>query len=57
MARPKKVIDYETVEKLASIMCTQEEIANFLDLNVSTLKRDPMFSTIYKKGQDKGKIK
>ena len=28
MARPKKEIDYVAVEKLASIQCTQEEIAN-----------------------------
>jgi len=28
--RPKKEIDYDTVEKLASIMATQEEIATFV---------------------------
>ena len=38
--RPKIVIDYTAVEKLASIQCTQEEIANFLDVSVRTLQRD-----------------
>ena len=56
MGRPKKVIDYETVERLATIMCTQEEIANFLDMSVRTLQRDEEFSRIYKKGLDKGKM-
>lgn len=54
--RPKKVIDYQTVEKLASIQCTQEEIANFLDLSVRTLQRDKEFCRLYKKGQDNGKM-
>lgn len=54
--RPKKQIDYKTVEKLASIQCTQEEIANFLELSVRTLQRDEEFCRIYKKGQDSGKM-
>lgn len=56
MARPKKEIDYNAVEKLASIQCTQEEIANFLDLSVRTLQRDDEFCRIYKKGQENGKM-
>ena len=56
MGRPKKPIDYETVEKLASIQCTQEEIANFLELSVRTLQRDEEFCRLYKKGQDSGKM-
>lgn len=56
MARPKKEIDYEVVEKLASIQCTQEEIANFLDVSVRTLQRDEEFCRLYKKGQDNGKM-
>ena len=56
MARPKKEIDYPTVEKLASIQCTQEEIANFLDISVRTLQRDNEFCRIYKKGMDNGKM-
>jgi hypothetical protein len=54
--RPKKDIDYKTVEKLASIMCTQEEIASYLDLCVKTLQRDEKFSRIYKRGIDKGRM-
>lgn len=54
--RPKKEIDYNTVEKLASIQCTQEEIANFLGLSVRTLQRDEEFCRLYKKGQDNGKM-
>lgn len=56
MARPKKEIDYDVVEKLASIQCTQEEIANFLGLSVRTLQRDEEFCRLYKKGQDNGKM-
>ena len=56
MARPKKEIDYETVEKLASIQCTQEEIANFLNISVRTLQRDEEFCRLYKKGMDSGKM-
>ena len=56
MARPKKQIDYEVVRKLASIQCTQEEIANFLELSVRTLQRDEEFCRIYKKEQDNGKM-
>lgn len=56
MARPKKPIDYEAVEKLASIQCTQEEIANFLGLSVRTLQRDEEFCRLFKKGLDSGKM-
>lgn len=56
MARPKKEIDYAAVEKLASIQCTQEEIANFLGVSVRTLQRDEEFCRLYKKGQDNGKM-
>ena len=56
MARPRKEIDYVAVEKLASIQCTQEEIANFLEMSVRTLQRDEEFCRIYKKGQDNGKM-
>lgn len=54
--RPKKEIDYNAVEKLASMQCTQEEIANFLELSVRTLQRDEQFCRLYKKGQDSGKM-
>lgn len=54
--RPKKEINYEQVEKLAAIMCTQEEIATFFDVHPSTLRRNPEFCTAYKKGQGVGKM-
>ena len=54
--RPKKEIDYDIVEKLANIQCTQEEIAGFLNLSVRTLQRDEEFCRIYKKGQENGKM-
>jgi hypothetical protein len=54
--RPKKVIDYETVEKLASLQCTQEEIASFLGVSVDTLTRDPKFCGTYKGAIDRGRM-
>lgn len=54
--RPKKKIDYQTVEKLASIQCTQEEISNFLGISTRTLQKDDEFLRIYKKGLDNGKM-
>ena len=48
--RPKFVIDYDLVEKLANIFCTEEDIAKVLGCSVDTLQRDPNFRGIYKKG-------
>lgn len=56
MARPKFKIDYEMVEKLAGIQCTQQEIASFLGCSVDTLQRDETFCGLYKKGQENGKM-
>lgn len=56
MGRPKIQLDYELIKKLAHIQCTQIEIASMLDVNVSTLKRDEEFCTIYKKGIEEGKM-
>lgn len=56
MARPKIEIDYNTVEKLANIQCTQTEIASFLGISVRTLQRDEEFLKIYQKGQENGKM-
>lgn len=48
MARPRKEIDYATVEKLLHIQCTGEEIAAVLGINydtlVSSIKRDHKMS-------------
>ena len=54
--RPKKVIDYNLVEKLANIMCTQEEIATMFDCDVRTLQRDEEFCRVFKKGKENGKM-
>lgn len=56
VGRPKTGLDYEAIEKLASIMCTQEEIASYFDCSVRTLQRDEEFCRVYKKGLDKGKM-
>jgi hypothetical protein len=56
VARPKFKIDYDLVEKLAGIQCTQQEIASFLGCSVDTLQRDETFRGIYKKGQENGKM-
>ena len=56
VGRPKTKIDYELAEKLASIMCTQEEIATMFDCDVRTLQRDEEFCRVYKKGLDKGRM-
>jgi hypothetical protein len=54
--RPKKIIDYDAVEKLSSIMATQEEIATYLDCSVRTLQRDVEFCHVYKRGLENGKM-
>lgn len=54
--RPKIKIDYETVRKLASIMCTEKEIASFLGCNERTLQRDEEFCRIFKEGKETGKM-
>ena len=56
VGRPKFVIDYKIAENLASIMCTQQEIASVLGCDVRTLQRDEEFCRIYKNGQEKGKM-
>ena len=54
--RPKIPIDYDTVEKLATMMCTEEEIAIFFGCHIRTLQRDKEFCRYYKKGQEGGKM-
>jgi len=54
--RPKFQINYETVKKLASIMCTEKEIASFLGCDERTLQRDEEFCRIYKEGKETGKM-
>src|SRR4029077_5297429 len=40
VGRPRKVIDYGAVEKLAMMQCTQQEIASWMGLSIDTLQRD-----------------
>lgn len=56
VGRPKKEIDYVTVEKLANIQCTQEEIASFLGISSRTLLRDEKFKELFAKGRESGKM-
>jgi len=49
MARPKKQIDEETVERMASVGCTVEEIALVLGCNKRTLER--RFVAVLEKGR------
>lgn len=60
--RPRKVINAvgaKVIEALASVMCTEEEIAACLGVTVETLKNDKneaLFLECYKRGQDLGKM-
>lgn len=54
--RPKFIIDYEAAEKLASLMCTQPEIASYLGCSLALLEHDKKFQEIHRKGLDKGKM-
>ena len=53
MARPQLEIDEETVEKLAAIHCSMEEIASVCKCSVDTLER--RFAEVIKSGRDQGK--
>ena len=55
LGRPKKFVDLELVEKLATIQCTQTEIAATLGVSVDTLARNKHFAEIYKRGSDGGR--
>lgn len=52
-------IDLEQVEKLAGIQCTDEEIAAFLHVSLSTIerrKRQPAFAEALERGKSKGRV-
>jgi len=53
--RKRTKIDFEKAEKLATIMCTQSEIAAVLDVPLSDLEHNPEFLRIHKKGMDNGR--
>ena len=54
MARPLKVIDIELLKKLASIMCTNEEMAHILGVSTDTLER--RFAGVIKEAKSTGKM-
>jgi IS30 family transposase len=56
MARPKKVIDMQEVEKLASEGCTVTEIAAYFSVHQSTLYRRKKFKEYYDRGLEKCKL-
>ncbi len=39
MARPRKDVNWDAVEKLCGLQCTETEIAEFLGLSIATLYR------------------
>jgi hypothetical protein len=53
--RPKIEIDWELVQKLAHIQCTQAEIASTVGVSVDTLHRHPEFAEVYKRGAEGGR--
>jgi len=53
--RPKIVIDWDLVQKLAHIQCTQSEIATALGVSVDTLHRHPEFAEAHKRGAEGGR--
>jgi hypothetical protein len=53
MARPRKEINAEQVEKLAAIHCTMEEIAAVMGCSVDLLEQ--RFSDIIKRGKANGR--
>ena len=54
VGRPKKELDINMIEKLASIFCTNEEISTIVGCHSDTLADN--FSEYLKKGRDKGKM-
>lgn len=62
MARPRKVIDWNEVDKLCFLQCTRQEVAWFLDISTDTLdrtiKRDKnmSFAAYFEQKASKGRI-
>jgi hypothetical protein len=54
VGRPKKELDTDMIERLASIFCTNEEISTIVGCHPDTLADN--FSEYLKKGRDKGKM-
>ena len=54
--RPKTEINLEEAEKLGALMCTLEECAAWLNVNISTLSMHTEFLEAYKRGKQRGKM-
>lgn len=54
MARPKIKVDTEMLKRLASILCTMEEMATIVGCSVDTLEN--RFSDVIKEGRASGKM-
>lgn len=54
MARPRKEIDLEQVEKLAAINCSMAEIASIVGCSVDTLQRN--YAVVIEKGRHKMRV-
>ena len=54
VGRPRKELDENQIEQLASLGCTLEEMASFFNCDVKTLTSN--FSQVIKRGKDVGKI-
>ena len=52
--RPRFIIDFDEVAKLASIHCTIREIATILGCSASLLEKEEEFMQVYKKGLETG---
>jgi hypothetical protein len=59
MARPKSKIDIEEVEKLYSMLCTDDEVAAFVGVSAPTLRRrlrQKKFREAVERAKAKGKV-
>lgn len=54
--RPKKEIDWNLVEQLAEIQCTQVEIAHALGVAINTLTLKDKFREIYERSMNNGRM-
>ena len=53
--RPKKKLDYELIGRLASIQCTQAEVASVLGVSLSKLDKDEEFKRIFFEKKEGGR--
>jgi hypothetical protein len=54
VGRPMKPVDEQTIQKLAQLHCTYDEIASFVGVSTKTLQRN--YVHLIKKGRETGNI-